>query len=55
MEQLDKERMEEAEEVCNTIGGTTISTNQSPPPELPETKTPTSHYTWRDPWLQPQM
>ena len=29
--------------------------NQQNPPELPGTKTPTSEYTWRDPWLQLHM
>ena len=29
--------------------------NQPEPPEFPGTKPPTKDYTWRDPWLQPQM
>jgi hypothetical protein len=44
--------IEGAEGVCNPIGRTTISTNQTTPPELPGTKPPTKEYTWRDPWLQ---
>jgi hypothetical protein len=40
--------------VCNPIGKTTISTNQTPP-ELPGTQPPTKEYTWRDPWIQPYM
>jgi len=39
-----REKTEGAEEVCNTIGRTTISANQTPP-ELPETKPPTSECT----------
>jgi hypothetical protein len=39
-------RIEGAEGVCNTIGKTTILTNQTPPPELPRTKPPTKEYTW---------
>jgi hypothetical protein len=33
-----------AEGICNLIGRTTISTNQTPP-ELPGTKPPTKEYT----------
>jgi hypothetical protein len=29
--------------------------NQAVPPELPGTKSPTKHYTWRGPWLQLHM
>ena len=29
--------------------------NQSDPPELPGTKSPTKDYTWKDPWLQLHM
>jgi hypothetical protein len=51
------ERTEGVEGVCNPIGRTTISTNQTPlhVPELQGTKPPTKEYTWRDPWLQPHM
>jgi hypothetical protein len=42
-----------AEGVCNIIGRTTISTNQTP--NLPGTKPPTKEYTWRHPWLQLHM
>jgi hypothetical protein len=48
-------KTEGAEGIFNPIGRTTISTNQTPPPQLPElpgTKAPTKQYTWRDPWLQ---
>jgi hypothetical protein len=35
------------EGLCNPIGRTTISTNQTPPPpELPGTKPSTKEYTW---------
>jgi len=34
------------EGVCNTVGRTTISTNQTPL-ELPGTDPPTNEYTWR--------
>jgi hypothetical protein len=47
-----RERTEGAEGTCNTIGRTTISTNQIPFLEIPEAKLPTKEYTWRDPWLQ---
>ena len=40
-----REKTEEAKGVCNPIGRTTISTNQTPP-ELPGTKPPTKEYTW---------
>jgi hypothetical protein len=46
-----RERTEEAEGVCNSIGRT-ISTTQTP--ELPDTKPPTKGYTWL-PWFQPHM
>jgi hypothetical protein len=36
---------EKTEGVCNLIGRTTISTNQTPP-ELPGTKPSTKEYTW---------
>jgi hypothetical protein len=39
-------RTEDSEEVCNSIGGTTIYTNQTPP-----TTTTTKEYTWRDSWI----
>jgi hypothetical protein len=48
-------RNEGAKGVCNSIGRTTISTNQTPPPELSRTKSPTKEYTWRHPWLQLYM
>jgi hypothetical protein len=50
MEELEK-GLKELEGVCNPIGRTTVSTNQTPPPppELPGTKSPTKEYTWRDP------
>jgi hypothetical protein len=45
-------RTEGVERVCNSIGRTIISTNQTPPtPELSGTKPPTKEYIWRDPWL----
>jgi hypothetical protein len=50
-----RERTEGAEGVCNSIGRTTISTNQTAPPELPRTKPLTKEYTWRDPWFQQHM
>jgi hypothetical protein len=34
------------ERVCNPIGRTTISINQTPSPELPGTKPSTKEYTW---------
>jgi hypothetical protein len=44
------------EGICNPIGRTIISTNQTPPPQLnPGTKPPTKEYKWRDPWLQLHM
>jgi len=43
-----REKTEGAEGVCNTIGRTTISTNQTSP-DLPRNKPPTNEYTWRDP------
>jgi len=43
-----REMTEGAEEVCNPIGRTTMSTNKIIP-ELPGTKPPTHQYTWRDP------
>jgi len=45
-----REKTEGAEGLCNTIGRTTISTNQTPQ-ELPGTKPP----IWRAPWLQSHM
>jgi hypothetical protein len=45
------ERIEEAESVCNLIGRTTISTNQTPVLRLPGIKPATKVYTWRYPWL----
>ena len=55
MEELEK-GLKELNGVCNPIGRTTISTNQtSPTPELPGTKPPTKEYTWRNPWLQLHM
>jgi hypothetical protein len=42
-------RAEGAEGDCNPIGRTTVSTNQTPPPEFPGTKPPTKEYTWREP------
>jgi hypothetical protein len=39
------ERTEGFEGVCNSIGKTKISTNQTPP-ELPGTKPSTKEYTW---------
>jgi hypothetical protein len=54
-----KEGAEGAEGVCNPIGETTISTNQTfspaPPHELPGTKPPTKEYIWRNLWLQLHM
>ena len=47
-----RERIQGAEGVCNPRGRT-ISTNQTCPPELPETKPPIKNYTWRNLWLQP--
>ena len=44
-------RTKGAEEVCNPIGRTKLSTNQTPP-ELPGTKPLTKDYTWRNPWVQ---
>jgi hypothetical protein len=44
-------RPEGAEGVCNLIGRTTNSTNQTTP-DIPMTKPPTKEYTWRDPWPQ---
>jgi hypothetical protein len=41
-----RERIEGVDGVCNTIGKTTISTNQSPLPELPRTKSSAKEYTW---------
>jgi hypothetical protein len=42
-------RTVEAGGVCNPIGRTAISTNQSSPiPELPRTKPPPKEYTRRD-------
>jgi hypothetical protein len=46
-----RERTEGAEGVCNPIGRTTISTNETSL-ELPGTKLPTKAYTWRDPWWE---
>jgi hypothetical protein len=43
-----RERTLGAEGICNPIGSTTISTNQTSP-EQPGTKPPTKKYTWRDP------
>jgi hypothetical protein len=40
--------------VCNPIGRTTVSTNQTFP-ELPGTKPPTKEYTWKNPWLSLHM
>jgi hypothetical protein len=40
-----REKTEGVEKVCNPIGRTTISTNQTPP-ELPGTKPSTKEYTW---------
>jgi hypothetical protein len=40
-----KERTEGVEGVCNPIGRTTISTNQTPA-ELPGTKPSTKEYIW---------
>jgi hypothetical protein len=39
-------RTEGAEGDCNPIGRTTISTNQTPTLELPESKPPIKEYTW---------
>jgi len=39
----------------NPIGRTTLSTSQTPYPELLGTKPPTKEYTQRDPWLQLHM
>jgi hypothetical protein len=47
-----RESTKGAEGVFNPIGRSTISTNQTPPPELPETKPATKEYTWRDSGLQ---
>ena len=44
-------RTEGAEEVCNIIGKTTISTNQTPQSSQEQKLQP----TWRDPWLQLHM
>ena len=45
-----RRRTEGAEGICNPIGRTTISTNQTlHPPELPGTKQPIKEYTWRNP------
>jgi hypothetical protein len=42
-----RERTEGADMVCNPIGRTTISTNQTHTPlELSGTKPPTKEYTW---------
>jgi hypothetical protein len=41
-----REKTEGAEGLCNLIGRTIISTNQTPPPELPGTKPPTKEHTW---------
>jgi len=54
-----RERSEGAKRVCNPIGRTTISTNQTPP-ELPGTKPTTKENTWwwlweGVPWLQLYM
>jgi len=49
-----RERTEGAEQVCNPIGRTTISTYQIPL-ELPRTKRPNIDYPWRGPWLQLHM
>jgi len=49
-----RKRTEEAEEVCNPLGRTTISTNQTPPKFL-RTKPPTKEDTWGYPWLQLDM
>jgi hypothetical protein len=43
-------RTEGAEGVCNLIGRTRISINQTPS-ELPRNKQLTKEYTWRDQWL----
>jgi len=43
-----REKTEGAEGICNTIGKTAISTNQTPR-ELPGTKPPTNGFTWRGP------
>jgi len=43
-----REKNEGAKGICNPVGRTAVSTNQTPP-ELPGTKPPTSEYTWRDP------
>jgi hypothetical protein len=48
-----RERTHKAEGVCNSIGGTTASTNQ-----YPQSSQELNHQrksTWRDPWLQPYM
>jgi len=51
-----RERTEDAEGVCNPIGRTTISNNQTLPLlELPRTKPLPKEYTWKDPWLQTHM
>ena len=45
-----KEMSEGTKGVCNPIGRTTISANQTPPTaELPGIKPPTKEYTWRYP------
>jgi len=43
-----REKTEGAEEICNTIGITTITTNQIPA-KLPGTKPTNKEYTWGDP------
>jgi hypothetical protein len=45
-------RTERADRVCNPIGRTIISNNQTPPPQkkkLPGNKPPTKEYIWKDP------
>jgi hypothetical protein len=49
-----RERTGGAEWVCNPMGRTIISTNQTSP-ELPGTKQPTKEYTRMDTWLELHM
>ena len=48
-------RTEGAEGDCNPIGRTTISTNQTPTLELPESKPPIKEYTWLQLHLQQRI
>ena len=42
---------EGAEGVCSPVEGATVSTGQTPTPDLPGTGPLTKEYTWRVPWL----